>query len=127
MTEDDKKKYAWQAAQIVDNYDENLIRKDACGAWIMWDKYGDTDSIYGWQVDHICPQKKLLDLGFSQDQIDEKENLRALQHQNNASKGDDYPSYMAVVTSEERRNVEKRIGRTVNEKKQSVLKKLYNL
>lgn len=127
MSDDEKKYYAWQVAQVVDGYDKNLIRKDACGAWIMWDKYGDTDSIYGWQVDHICPQKKLFDLGFNQDQIDNQENLRAMQHQNNASKGDDYPSYMAVVTSEERRNVEKRIGRTVNEKKQLVLKKLYNL
>ena len=32
--------------------------------------------------------------------IDNSLNLRALQHENNASKSDDYPSYTAVVTSE---------------------------
>ena len=127
MTEEDKKKIAWLSAQEVDGFNKDLFRKDACGAWIMWDKYGDTDSIYGWQIDHICPRKMLSALGFSLDQIDHPKNLRALQHQNNASKGDDYPSYMAVITAEERKNVEKRIGRTINASKQIDLKKLFNL
>ena len=37
----------------MDGYDPTLFRKDACGAWIIRDKYGDSDSIYGWQIDHI--------------------------------------------------------------------------
>ena len=127
MTDDEKKLVAWNAAQTVDGFNKELYRKDACGAWIMWDKYGDTNSIYGWQVDHICPQNLLSSLGYSQKKIDDPKNLRALQHQNNASKGDDYPGYIAVVTSEGRGNVERRIGKTVNTIKQAFLKELYPL
>lgn len=125
MTEDEKKLSAWIAAQTVEGFNADLYRKDACGAWIMWDKYGDTSSIYGWEVDHICPQKLLSSLGYSQAAIDHPKNLRAMQHQNNASKGDDYPGYISVITSEGRGNVENRRGRTVNAVKQSFLKELY--
>lgn len=127
MTDEEKKIVAWNAAQTVDGFNKELYRKDACGAWIMWDKYGDTNSIYGWQVDHICPQNLLSSLGYSQKEIDDPKNLRALQHQNNASKGDDYPGYISVITSEGRGNIENRRGRTVNKIKQAFLKELYPL
>ena len=65
--------------------------------------------------------------GYSQKNIDNIDNLRALQHENNASKSDDYPSYTAVVTSEEAENVKVTKYLEVNEKKQEMLRKLYNL
>ena len=117
----------WNRAQSIDGYDKSRFRKDACGAWILRDKYGDTDSLYGWVIDHIVPQSLLIKKGFSKEKIDLQENLRALQHENNASKSDDYPSYTAVVTSEGSRNISSWKFLEVNKKKQVLLSKLYNL
>ena len=127
MTEDELKLKAWRNAVIVTDYDANKFRKDACGAWIMWDKYNVTDSVFGWQIDHIYPQSKLKERGFSQDAIDNPANIRAMQHQNNQSKGADYPDYLAVVTSQDNRNVQQRTSLSINAKKQAELKQLYNL
>ena len=127
MTEEELKQEAWRNAVVVTDYDENKFRKDACGAWIMWDKYNVTDSVFGWQIDHIYPQSKLKERGFSQNAIDNPANIRAMQHQNNQSKGADYPDYIAVVTSQDNRNVLQRTSLTINAKKQAELKQLYNL
>lgn len=118
---------AWERASIVDGYDKTRFRKDACGAWIIRDKYGDTDSLYGWVIDHVVPQALLKEKGVCQEMIDIGANLRALQHENNASKSDDYPSYTAVVTSEGTENVRTWNFLEVNSKKQETLKKLFNL
>lgn len=117
----------WNRAMTVQGYDKSRYRKDACGAWIFRNKYGDTDSLYGWVIDHVVPQTLLKEKGFSEDLINNQQNLRALQHLNNTSKGNDYPSYTAVVTSDDAENVSVRKFLEVNEKKQAVLKKLYNL
>lgn len=116
---EEQKKIAWNAARVVDNYDPNKYRKDACGAWIAWDKYGDTNNVYGWQVDHIFPKSK----GGDENPL----NLRALHFKNNQSKGDDYPSYYASVTSDGNRNKLDRQVYTINREKQEQLKNLYNL
>ena len=71
---------AWNRATVVDGYDKDRYRKDACGAWILRNKYGDTDSLYGWEVDHIVPQSLLREKGYSEMMIDYSLNLRALQH-----------------------------------------------
>jgi len=118
---------AWNRANIVEGYDASRFRKDACGAWIIRDKYGDNDSLYGWEIDHIVPQSLLRERGVSEQMIDHPQNLRALQHENNASKQDDYPSYTAVVTSEGTENVSSWKFLEVNSKKQEVLRQLYNL
>jgi len=118
---------AWNRATVVDGYDKSRFRKDACGAWIIRDMYGDTDSLYGWQIDHIAPQSLLERKGVNQEMIDNPLNLRALQHENNRSKNDDYPSYTAVVTSEGTENVKVWKFLSVNAKKQESLKQLYGL
>lgn len=111
----------------MDGFNADLYRKDACGAWIIWDKYGDTDSIYGWQVDHICPQNLLSSLGYSQTVIDNPKNIRDLQHQNNASKGDDYPEYHSVVTSKGLNKIEERHTHIVDCAKREELRKFYGI
>lgn len=118
---------AWDRAKPEEGYDKNRFRKDACGAWIIRDKYGDTDSLYGWVIDHVVPQSLLREKGFSQEMIDNPDNLRALQHENNNSKGDDYPSYTAVVTSKNSENIKEWSFLQVNEKKQKTLNELYHL
>lgn len=114
---EDIKKQVWDKAREVPGYDGRVFRKDACGAWIMRDKYGNRENVYGWEIDHIFPEK----LGGD----DSLENLRALHCLNNISKDDDYPSYMAEVTAEGNTNVRKRRSMTVNANLREKLKALY--
>ena len=116
-----------QKAQIVEGLDPSMYRKDACGAWMVWDKYGVQDNMYGWEIDHIVPRSLLQEKGYMPSEIDSLINLRALQHQNNTSKGDDYPSYTAIVTAEANRNVERMQNLTVNEKLRNQLKQHFQL
>ncbi len=53
------------------------FRKDACEAWIRHDAYGNRDSKYGWEVDHINPNGG-----------DDLNNLRPLHWKNNVAKSD---------------------------------------
>lgn len=108
----------WDKATKVEHYDSDMYRKDACGAWIRRDMYGRQDSPLGWEIDHIYPQA----LGGDE----HLDNLRALQHQNNASKGDDYPSYEAVVVAQGNENVEQRQSFVVNAAKRSILSQIYH-
>ena len=117
----------WQKAQSVEGLDPSMYRKDACGAWMVWDKYGVQDNMYGWEIDHIVPRSLLQEKGYMPSEIDSLINLRALQHQNNTSKGDDYPSYTAIVTAEANRNVERMQNLTVNEKLRNQLKQHFQL
>lgn len=87
----------WSKGQIVSGYDHKLYRKDFAGAWMKYTDYGNTDSILGWEVDHIIP----LARGGS-DCID---NLRPVQWCNNREKGDNYPRYDTTITSKGNTNV----------------------
>ena len=51
-------KIVWEKAKTQLNYDSDHIRKDECGAWIYFEKYGDRTSEYGWEIDHIIPKSK---------------------------------------------------------------------
>lgn len=91
---DDKKKAVWEKAQIIPNKDKNLIRMDRCGAFIRWDKYGETiDKGYGWEIDHIRP--------VSLNGNDDLSNLQPLQWQNNRHKSDSFPDsdYCIIPTN----------------------------
>lgn len=109
----------WRDATIVPGYDQNLFRKDCCGAWIIRNAYGNTDSIYGWEIDHVYPQS----LGGGDDLV----NLRAMQWENNRSKGDDYPYYTASILSEGNYNVRSSKSLRVNEPLQEKLRVLYKI
>ncbi len=89
---EETKKAVWNKAQIIAGYDSNKIRKDHCGAWIHWDKHGDTtENGNGWEIDHIKPVSK----GGG----DELSNLQPLQWQNNRKKGDEYPASNYCIVS----------------------------
>ena len=115
----------WERGRIVEGVDPAMFRKDACDAWIAWDKYGVQDNLYGWEIDHICPKSLLEQRGFKEEEIDDLRNLRPMQHENNASKGDDYPSYTAVVTSDGKKNIRKENNLTVNAVTRRIIDKLY--
>lgn len=67
----------WRKATIVNGYDPAQWRKDRCGAWIGFIEFGDRDSKFGWEIDHIIPGAG-HHLG----------NLQPLNWRNNVAKGD---------------------------------------
>lgn len=71
----------WAKAQKsgTDN-EKNGYRQDQCGAWIKRSDYGNRNSKYGWEADHITPASK----GGS----DAMSNLRPLHWKNNTAKSD---------------------------------------
>jgi hypothetical protein len=110
---DDELNQIWEKASVIDNFDSTIYRKDACGAWIMRDKYG-TNSPFGWEVDHIYPEKKLRQHEVPEDMINNIINLRPLNYFNNRSKGTDFPSYQASITSVDRKNVTGSFEQTIS-------------
>lgn len=107
----------WRKGRIVEGYDPNTIRKDACGAWIVKDKYGDSDNLYGWEIDYVYP----ISLGGGDDMI----NLRPLNCLNKRSKGNDFPSYISDITADGESNILKRRSLKVNESLRNKLVKKY--
>jgi hypothetical protein len=128
MSFSDKIKLAvWEKASSEQNFSSDKYRKDPCGAWMIFDEYGNHDSIYGWDIDHICPRALLEKRNIPPTTIDKIENLRAMQWENNNAKGDDYPIYSSAVSSETNKNVYIDKSLTVNETIQESLKKIFNL
>lgn len=109
----------WKQGLEEAGYDKDLFRKDAAGAWISRSEYGNRDSKFGWEIDHIYPTA----LGGD----DEEDNLRPMQWENNVSKGDNYPDYVAVVAAEGSQNIDKQSSRTVNKTVQERLQTHYNI
>ena len=90
----------WNKANIVEGYDPDTLRKDACGAWIRKRDYQNSSSEYGWGIDVII--EKAVDRGNIS-------NLRPLHLMNINSRKGKYPFYMSSVTSEGSRNISKKI------------------
>lgn len=78
---DELKKQVWAKATVIAANDPNVWRQDQCGAWIGWAHYGNRNSEYGWEIDHITP--------VSRGGSDAVYNLRPLQWKNNACRQDD--------------------------------------
>jgi len=68
----------WEKAIPVEGNPPTKWRKDQCGAWIQRSRYGDRNSQYGWEIDHIKPE--------SEGGGDDLSNLQPLQWENNADK-----------------------------------------
>lgn len=70
----------WDKATKIPNRPLDDRRYDVCNFLIDLAEYGNRDSQYGWEIDHIDPVNNGGD--------DDLENLQPLQWNNNASKGD---------------------------------------
>ena len=109
----------WNKGTIVEGYDESLFRKDSCGAWIVRGQHAETNSSFGWEIDHVYPQIKGGD--------DNLLNLRPMQWENNRSKGDDYPNFDTSVRADGNKNVKKEGHFAVNKTLQEKLSGLYDI
>jgi hypothetical protein len=94
-------KKVWEKGKIVAGNDSGKWRKDQCDAWIGWEFYGNRESQYGWEIDHIKP--------VSEGGTEELSNLRPLQWKNNVSKQEG--RLTCPVTASGTENVEKKYPR----------------
>jgi len=97
----DQRREVWKKGTAITSYDPNAYRQDIAGAWMAWDKYGDTSSDLGlgWEIDHRKP--------LSKDGLDDMPNLRPLQWANNRSKGDNLPKWSSAVSSDGNNNIKR--------------------
>lgn len=65
----------WCKGTVVNGYDAANWRLDRYGNWIAFHAYGNRDSPYGWEIDHINPHDGNL-----------LSNLQPLQWMNNVLK-----------------------------------------
>jgi hypothetical protein len=65
----------WERGRTVMHNSPDVWRTDQCDAWIKRTEYGNRNSQYGWEVDHISPTGG-----------DDLSNLRPLQWKNNLDK-----------------------------------------
>jgi len=79
----------WQKARTVFGWDSTKFRKDSCGATIQKTEYGNRNSDYGWEIDHIDPDGP----------DDDMWNLQPLQWENNVVKSDNRGRWSCAVTA----------------------------
>lgn len=95
---DNEKVEVWRKATPVEDVNKDVFRQDYAGAWIRFDDYGNRNSQYGWEIDHLKP--------LAQGGEEDMDNYLPLQWQNNVKKGDDYPRWATAVTADGQNNVE---------------------
>ena len=99
------KREIWEKGIVDEKYPSDRVRKDACGAFMVYERFGDRDSIFGWEFDHIYPASLLR------------------------SKGASYPFYTASLEADDKAatNKEVSIGKVVNEQVQQELNDHFKL
>lgn len=109
----------WEQAVAVEGFNDSMIRKDCCGAWIVKAEYGNTDSEYGWYIDHVYPKVRGGD--------DNILNLRPVHWKNNIAKGSSFPVYYSAVTADGDKNVARVNQFKVGENLLRKLQKIYDI
>jgi len=123
----DARQVAWDSAVVVDEYNPDRIRQDACGAWIAYDDFNNKNSLFGWEIDYIFPLSRLQQLGVPQELWNHPLNIRALHWKNRFSKGNSYPRYTSTVVDGGATNMEQHVVFWVSDPLQYKLQKVFKL
>ncbi len=75
----------WRKGREIPDFDSNLWRYDVCGNPMKFTEHGNTQSKYGWEIDHMYPSARGGTTTI--------QNLQPLQWENNIAKADTYPWY----------------------------------
>ncbi len=121
------KRDVWNKGNIVEKYPKEKVRKDDCGAWILWDDFGKRDSPFGWEIDHIFPEALLKVHNVADNLSNSIDNLRPLHWKNNQAKGTSYPIYKAAVKGVGDHNEDYIQTFEINAKTQEIIKALFHL
>jgi hypothetical protein len=81
-----RKDQVWAKGYLIAGYSPAVWRRDSMGSAIRYADYGDRDSEYGWEIDHIDCNGP-----------DELWNLQPLQWRNNARKSDQSPPALSLL------------------------------
>jgi hypothetical protein len=73
------RRQVWMKGRVVAGMDPSEWRHDEFGSLIRWDDYGNRNSDFGWEIDHVLP----LSLGGA----DHLGNMRPLHCRRNAGFG----------------------------------------
>lgn len=113
----------WNKAKDAKGYNKDY-KLDPVDA--MMYRYKRHDTNMAWEVDHIFPKEILEFFEIPIDKIDNLDNLRAMQHSNNESKGLSFPkySYAKIWDEDMQKNVDESGNATVND---TTIKKLRRL
>ena len=76
--EQDRIDNVWKKGRPIPNWDPAQWRHDDFGNPIKYSEYGNRNSKYGWEIDHIVPK--------ADDGSDELRNLRPLQWEANVKR-----------------------------------------
>ena len=68
----------WKKGKVIDGYDSDVWRHDDFGKVMKYVEYGDRESKYGWEKDHIIP----IENGGT----DDLKNLRQLHYKSNLAR-----------------------------------------
>lgn len=79
------KRAVWEKGRPMAGHDPSEWRQDVCGHTMRYSDHANTNSKYGWEIDHVMPTS----LGGG----DDLSNLQPLYWENNRRKGDTYPWY----------------------------------
>jgi hypothetical protein len=76
-------KFVWRNGREMRTFNPGVWRYDVYGLPIRYADFGNIESPYGWEVDHILP--------VAAGGTDDLTNLQPLHWENNRQKGDSYP------------------------------------
>lgn len=82
-TTENLKLAVWRKGRVIAGYDPSVWRQDICGHAMKYQDHDNTNSKFGWEIDHIKPVAK--------GGTDDLTNLQPLYWKNNRRKGDTYP------------------------------------